>query len=176
MIHSKETEHKPIQVLFDYFERALHDIGAGVWLTLLRPGNEKYFRNKIKAKVYSTLSSNAWQRKREEVLNDAEGHLQWAPGEDPEEEVWAHYIMQSAIVATIMGDQRELGTLAAQLVIEPMNRKLSIGYFLGNLTDSKVGLTYKELPTKAQVLQWVSEIGQIESTDKLDEIARLMYE
>ena len=176
MISSKVVENNAIQVLFDYFERALQDIGVGVWLSLLRPGNEENFRNKIKSKVYSTLSFDAWQFTKAEVLKESERHLRWEPGEDPEEEIWAHYRMQSAIVATIMGDRRQLQTLAALLVIEPMNRKLSISYFLGNLTNGKVGLTYKELPTRTRVLRWVKDIEHIELTDRLSEIAKLRYE
>ncbi len=75
-----------------------------------------------------------------------------------------------------MGDREQLRTLAAQLITEPMNRKLAISYFLGNLTDGKVGLTYKELPAKAQILQWVRESGQVELTDRLGEIAKLKYQ
>ena len=46
MIHNTEIEHRPVKVLFDYFERALEDIGLGIWFGLLRPGNEEYFRKK----------------------------------------------------------------------------------------------------------------------------------
>ena len=47
------------------------------------------------------------------------------------------------------------------MVIEHMNVKLMLTYFLGNLTDGKVGLTYKSLPNKTQVLQWVRDIDQV---------------
>lgn len=117
------------------------------------------------------------------ALVQPEAHLRWEPWEDPEEEIWAHYRWQSAVVATLIGDQARiiggkvaLGSLAAQLITEPMNRKLAISHFLGNLTEGRIGLLQKELPTKSQILQWVRESRYIESTDKLDAIARLRYE
>lgn len=176
MIPDPQIERRPIRVLFDYFERAMEDLGLGPWLGLLRPGNEDYFQNRIRARVYQALSVETWKRKRVETLSEPEKHLQWEPWEDPEEEIWAHYRMQSAIAATLMGDSEELKTLAAQLITEPMNRKLAISYFLGNLTEGKVGLIYKELPTKAQVLKWVRESGEIPLTYRLGEIAILRYE
>lgn len=176
MIQNPEIQHRPVRVIFDYFERALQDIGVGLWFSVLRPGKEEYFRDKISLQVYTVLSFQDWQQRRAEVLSLPEKHLRWEPWEDPEEEIWAHYRLQSAVVATVMGDQEQMRTLAAQLITEPMNRKLSICYFLGNLTDGIVGLTYKELPTKAQILQWVRVIGHVELTDRLDEIARLKYE
>lgn len=179
MIHSPETQHRPIRVLFDYFERAIEDLGLGPWFGLLKPGNEDYFRGKIGQKVYSADSSQEarWRAQtKREALRRPEEHLRWEPWEDPEEEILAHYRMQSAIVATLMGDNEALRTLVAQLITEPMNRKLAISYFLGNLTDGQVGLTYKDLPAKAQVLQWVRDSEWIRSTDKLDELARLKYE
>jgi len=176
MIHKPENQHRPVRVIFDYFERALQDIGVGLWFSLLRPGNEEYFRNKISPQLYTVLSFQPWHQRREAVISLPEQHLRWEPWEDPEEEIWAHYRLQSAVVATVMGDLEQLRTLAAQLITEPMNRKLAISYFLGNLTDGKVGLTYEELPTKAQILQWVRDIDQIQSTDRLSEIARLKYE
>ena len=111
-----------------------------------------------------------------DALEAVEDHLNWEPTANPEEEIVAHYELQAAIVATLMGDQEGLKTLAALLVMAPMNWKLSISYFLGNLTAGKVGLTYKELPTKTQVLQWVQEIKHIQLTNKLEEIARLKYQ
>ena len=176
MIQNPEMQHRPVGVIFDYFERALQEIGVGLWFSLLRPGNEEYFRNKISPQVYTALSFQPWQQRREEVLSLPENHLRWEPWEDPEEEIWAHYRLQSAVVATVMGDREQLRTLTAQLITEPMNRKLTISYFLGNLTDGKVGLIYKQLPTKSQVVQWVHEIDRIQSTDRLGEIARLKYE
>ena len=176
VIHEPEIEHKPIRVVYDYFERALQDIGVGLWFSLLKPGNEEHFRNKIKLRVYTILSFHPWQQRIEEILSQPEKHLRWETRDDPDEEIWAHYRLQSAVVATVMGDLEQLRTLAAQLITEPMNRKLAISYFLGNLTDGKVGLTYKDLPTKTQILRWVHEIGQIQSRDWLREIASLKYE
>jgi len=176
MIQNPEIEHRTVRGIFDYFERALQDIGVGLWFSLLRPGKEEYFRDKINPRVYTLLSFQAWRQRREEVLSLPEKHLRWEPQEDPGEEIWAHYRLQSAVVATVMGDREQLRTLAAQLITEPMNRKLAISYFLGNLTDGKVGLIYKQLPTKSQVLQWAHEIDQIQSADRLSEIARLKYE
>lgn len=176
MIQRPADTHNPIQVLSDYFERAVEDTGLGVWLALLRPGNEKYFQDKIGGRVYAPLSFQPWLQRREEALREPESHLRWEPWEDPEEEIWAHYRLQSAIIATLMGDREELKTIAAQLITEPMNRKLAISYFLGNLTEGRVGISYKELPTKEQILRWVQDIKHIQLTSKLGEIAKLKHE
>ena len=176
MIREATTIHNPGRILYQYFEKALEDLGVKAWFSLLVPGKEEYFRDKINNRVHSVLSFPPWEHRRDEVLRQPEAHLQWEPLDEPEEEIWAHYRMQSAIVATLMGDREELKTLAAQLITEPMNRKLAISYFLGNLTEGKIGLMYKELPTQAWVLRWVRGLDQIQSTYKLDQMARLRIE
>ena len=176
MIGETTQANDPGRVLYRYFEKAIEDIGLKGWFNLLVPGKEEFFRSKITNRAHSVLAFPPWQQRREEVLNDPERHLQWQPLDDAEEEVWSHYRLQAAIVAILMGDREELKTLAAQLITEPMNRKLEISYFLGNLTRGKVGVIYKELPTKAKVLQLVRNIDEIQSTYLLDEIARLRTE
>ena len=194
MMRVSRIEHRPVKVLFDYFERAVEELGLKAWAILLRPGNERFFHNKVALSVYSILHDSRWRHEKEEILSDPVKHLRWEPGEDPEEEIWAHYRLQSAILATLMGDRDEsrtsprnsrhnlerdgkgLRTLAAQLVVEHVNRKLEISHFLGNLTEGKIGSVYPELPTKTQILQWVEEIGAVQLADRLPEIARIKYE
>ena len=190
MMRVSRTEHGPAKVLFDYFERAVEELGLKAWAILLRPGNEQLFHNKVAPSVYSALEHPAWEEEREEILINPEKHLRWEPGENPEEEIWAHYRLQSAILATLMGDRDEsrnsphklardgkgLRTLAAQLVVEHVNRKLEISYFLGNLTDGKIGSVYPELPSKTHILRWVEEIGEIKLADRLPEMAKIKYE
>jgi hypothetical protein len=155
-------------------------------------GNEHSFQRRIENQVYWKLEHSRWEQEREEALSDPEKHLRWESREDPEEEILAHYRLQAAIVATLMGDRsykgkvyskrqqersgKGLRTLAAQLIVEPMNRKLEISHFLGNLTDGQVGVVYPELPTKTQVLQWVSEMGQVQLINRLGELTRFKYE
>lgn len=176
LIQDTSTIHNTGRILYQYFEKALEDLGLKPWLSLLIPGKEEYFRDKIKNRVHTVLSFPPWEHHREDVLRQPESHVQWEPLDEPEEEIWAHYRMQWAIVATLIGDREQLKTLAAQLITEPMNRKLAISYFLGNLTEGKIGLMYKELPTQAQVMRWVREFDQIKTTYKLDQMARLRIE
>jgi len=176
VILRRTAAHIPIYILFNYFERAVEELGLKAWLSLLKPGNEEYFRQRIKGRVYSVLEFKPWKQRREKILSEPEENLRWEPWDKPEDEIRAHYRLQAAIVATLMGDREELRTLAAELIAEPMNRKLEITYFLGNLTEGRVGLTYKELPTKSQILQWVHDIEQVQLVDRLSEIARLKLE
>ena len=176
LIQNTATIHNSGRILYQYFEKALEDLGLKAWLSLLVPGKEDYLRDKINNRAHTVLSSSPWEHRRDEVLMQPEAHVQWEPLDEPEEEIWAHYRMQSAIVATLMGDREQLKSLAAQLITEPMNRKLAISYFLGNLTEGKIGLMYKELPTQAGVLRWVREFDQIKSTYKLDLMAKLRVE
>lgn len=175
MIQQAEAAHSSERVLFDYFERAAEELGLRAWFNYLAPGREAEFQEIAELQISRFLSPE-WSKKREDILRDAANYLQWEPSANPKEEIVAHYNLQAAIAGTLMGDQEGLKTLAAQLVIGPMNWKLTISYFLGNLTDSRVGLTYKELPTKTQVLQWVQEIKQIQLTNKLEEFARFKYQ
>ena len=172
MIQHSEAAHGSGRVLFHYFEKAAEELGLKAWFSFLAPGREPEFQAIAASEVNRFLSPQS-SEKTETILRDGENYLQWEPSANPTEEIVAHYKLQAAIVATLMGDQEGLKTLAAQLIIGPMNWKLTISYFLGNLTDGKVGLTYKELPTKTQVLQWVQEIKQVQLTNKLHEIARL---
>jgi len=175
VIQEPKAHHSSVYVLSGYFERAVEELGLRAWFNLLIPGKERYFQGMVKGEVLRFLDRE-WRQDRDRILSYPEGSLRWEPSEKPEEEIRSHYILQAAIVATLIGFQEELKTLAALLVSQSMNRKLAISYFLGNLTDGRVGTTYKELPTKDQVLQWVRDIDQIQSTYKLDEIARLKTE
>lgn len=176
MMRLSTAEQRPVNVLFEYFERAIEELGLRGWVGLLRPGKEDYFQKKVSGRVYLELASSAWKHKREAILLEPQKHLRWEPWEGQEEEILSHYRFQSAVMATLMRDGKELKTLAAQLVVEPMNRKLEVSHFLGNLTDGKVGLVYAELPTRGQILQWVHEIGQVQLTDRIPEIARFKYQ
>jgi hypothetical protein len=176
MMRISKIEHRPFKALFDYFERAVEELGLKAWATLLMPGNEQYFRDKIAPAVYRTLEEGSSEQEREEILSDPERHLRWESRENPEEEIHAYYRLQAAIVAAVMGDDKGLRTLAAQLIVEHMNRKLEVSHFLGNLTDGQVGVVYPELPTKTQVLQWVRDIEQVQLANRLGEIARFKYE
>ena len=176
MIQVRKIEHGPEKVLLGYFERAIKELGLGAWLAMLRPGHEEYFRKKVEGRVYSALEFQPWRGTRQIILGEPEKYLRWEPWDDPEEEIWAHYRLQSAVMATLMGDKEGILSLGAQLVIEPMNRKLEVSYFLGNLTGGRIGTIYKELPTKTQILQWVEEIGAVQLADRLPEIARIKYE
>lgn len=202
MMRTSRTEYRSVKVLFDYFERAVEELGLKAWAILLRPGNERDFRRRVENQVYWTLEDGRWEQEREEALSDPENHLRWESREDPEEEILADYRLQAAIVATLMGDGFEsrnfdgqnadrgkryskrkyervgkgLRTLAAQLIVEHTNRKLVVSHFLGNLTDGQVGMVYPGLPTKTQILQWVSEIGQVQLTNRLGEITKFKYE
>lgn len=172
MIQDSEVAHSSERVLFQYFEKAAEELGLKAWFNFLAPGRESEFQEIAVRELHRHLYPhvNMWD---EQILRDAENHLNWEPSENPEEEIVAHYKLQAAIAVTLMGDQEGLKILAAQLVVAPMNWKLMISHFLGNLTDGRVGLTYKELPTRTQVLQWVKDIKQIQLTNKLEEIARL---
>jgi hypothetical protein len=176
MMQVSRIEHRPIKVLFEYFERFVEELGLKAWALLLRPGNEGYFQDKIAPTVYRTLEQGSSEQEREEILNYPEKHLRWESRENLEEEIQAYYRLQAAIVATLMGDGEGLKTLTAQLIVEHMNRKLVVSYFLGNLTYGQVGVVYPELPTKSQVLQWVSEMGRVQLTNRLDELTRFKYE
>lgn len=175
MMRISRIEHSPTRVLFEYFERAIEELGLKAWAPLLRPGYEEYFQNKIAPTVYRILEQGSSGEEREEILSDPEKHLRWESRENPEEEILAHYRLQAAIVASVMGDGKGLRTLAVQLIVEHMNRKLEVSHFLGNLTDGQVGVVYPELPTKTQVLQWVREMERVQLTNWLGEITRFKY-
>lgn len=171
MIHDAQDENDSERLLIGYFERALGDLGLAAWLALLRPGEEARFRERIIPQTDSVLALDTWKRKKEQILLDPEGYLNWEPLTEPEQEIWAHYRLQSAIVATMIGHGSELRTLAAQLITEPVNRKIVISYFLGHLTSGKVGLRYKDIPTKHQILAWVNNISDIQIFDRLPRIS-----
>ena len=175
MIRNQEIQRSPIRVLYEYFERASEELGLRSWLSILRPGSHEKFKSEANDKMSQYLH-NKWSQRWDKFLSDPEQKLRWEPWDDPEDEIRSHYSLQAAIVASIMGDSLELMTLRAQLISEPMNRKLTITYFLGNLTEGKVGLVYKELPSRSQILRWVDEMDQIRLTDRLGEIAELKLE
>ena len=132
MIQDSEIASGSGRVLLQYFERAAEDLGLKAWFHFLAPGREQDFRS-MAAGELSRFISPEWIEKRESILRSPEDHFRWEPSDSPLEEIKAHYVMQAAIFATLMGDTKELRTLAAQLVIGPMNWKLAISYFLGNL-------------------------------------------
>jgi hypothetical protein len=76
----------------------------------------------------------------------------------PASEIFSYHRMLAAIVASLRGDRIGLEWLGALLITEPINRKLAITYFLGNLTDGSVGTKNKVIPTKAQVVEWTDQI------------------
>ncbi|PKB64156.1 MAG: hypothetical protein BZY80_03565 [SAR202 cluster bacterium Io17-Chloro-G2] len=176
MVHASETEHFPMRVLFEYFERALQDIGLAGWVALLRPGKEDNFRHKISARVFSGLLDDSRGKLRPLVGFRHSQDLRWEPWDEPENEITAHYRLQSGIVATLMGERMGLLALADLLVTEPLNRKIEISYFLGNLTHGRVGLLYKGIPTNEQILHWVYECTQVALEDKLGELSKLNLE
>lgn len=173
LLYASETEHRPILVLFEYFERALQDLGLAAWGGLLRPGQEDVFRNLIKDRVYSMLPED---HRMQLTLDDPQEYLRWEPWDEPEKEILAHYQLQSGIVATLMGDRWGLKNLASLLITEPANRKLAIAYFLGNLSDGRVGLLYKGIPTKEQILNWVEKFSDIPLEDRLGQMSKLKLE
>jgi len=75
-----------------------------------------------------------------------------------------------------MGERKGLMALSGLLITEPLNRKLEIGYFLGNLTDEKVGLAYKGIPTKEQIFKWVEKCKDVVLEDRLRDLSKLNLE
>lgn len=176
MIKASDAENVPIHVLFEYFERALQEIGLAAGIGLLRPGNENAFREKISDRVFSNLSGYSEGESTSINQTDPYKHLRWEPWDEPEKEITAHYRLQSAIVAALMGERKGLMALSGLLITEPLNRKLEIGYFLGNLTDEKVGLAYKGIPTKEQIFKWVEKCKDVVLEDRLRDLSKLNLE
>jgi hypothetical protein len=171
-----DIDQRPIRVLSEYFVRALEELGLKAWLGLLRPGKEALFSRTVHRDMESRVLSWRLELDPIRVLHEPNKFLSWEPHPNPEQEISSHYQLQWAILAAVMGLHGALETLAAQLVTEPMNRKLTIAYFLGNLTEGRVGSPHKELPTKAQILQWLEEIEHIQLQASLGEIAQLQLE
>jgi hypothetical protein len=67
--------------------------------------------------------------------------------------------MLAAIILAISGDFDGHKWLAAMLVTDQMNRKLTIARFLGLLTDGQVGWMGTELPSRSQALNWAKQIA-----------------
>lgn len=67
--------------------------------------------------------------------------------------------MLAAIILAISGDFEGHKWLAAMLVTDQMNRKVTIARFLGLLTDGQVGWMGTELPSRSQALNWAKQIA-----------------
>lgn len=74
------------------------------------------------------------------------------------DETLSYHRMLAAMIASLQGNERGLAWLGALLITQPINRKITITYFLGNLTDGDIGSYRKEIPSREQVLNWVDQI------------------
>jgi hypothetical protein len=109
------------------------------------------------------------------IIHGAESHLSFALGANtsPSSETFSYHRMLAGLVACLRGDQNGLNWLTALLITEPINRKLPIAYFLGNLTDGRLGSQKKSIPTRKQVLEWANQVkeNRIRVTPLIGELA-----
>ncbi|GEM_PF-5158674 len=164
------------EVLLQYTRWALEGLS-------LQPAWE-FVRPKLPDELIDQFSSLVWptfQRFVSEDLELAKTTLREArtsfkiEGEtEPARETYNYQLMLAAILASVLGDTRGILHLGALLVTESLNRKLSISYFLGNLTDGVVGTMYKEIPSKEQVTVWAERIlkGDVKLEPILKDLAQ----
>jgi hypothetical protein len=66
----------------------------------------------------------------------------------------AYQAMLAAFLGGFAGDSLAISWLGVLLLRGPLNRQLTIGRFLGVLTQGQVGAAEPTLPTKGQAVQW----------------------
>ena len=168
-------------VLLQYTQLALEGLGLQAAWELVQSGAPTNMLNQFEQIVAPTLNSVLFDNTDSQyaVLQNAETEFRvdLDPKAEPAHEVENFRRMSAAIIATILGEDRaSLGLvhLGALLVVQPLNWKLIISHFLGNISDDRVGITYKEIPSKNQILGWARRIAEqdIHLEPRLKELAQ----
>lgn len=151
-------------ILRSYLDRSLADLGLSGYLgvALASPKVEEvtqFLRTLVAGSRGQTVSKQDW-----DVLERPEDYYQSA---EPDEAATLQFIdqrirrfrsMRAAMVLALLGDERGVAHLGSQLVTEPLNWKLMISHFLGNLTGGQIGSLTEEIPTRSQVVRWATAI------------------
>ncbi len=164
---SNSTKHQEY-VLIEYLDWCLRELGLGQAKRHLLAQDLKQFEASVEPVVENTLGS---EQTYESILLDAKSKFRWEPWEEPEKDVFSQRTMFAGMVASVLGTRRGVKALVSLLITEPLNRKLTVSYFLGNLTNGGLGTVYKAIPSKQEVVAWASRMNEIEVHNLLPQLA-----
>ncbi len=143
------------EVLLDYLATSLTGLGLGSYWDILTPEFLSDLRQVVPSKR-TELSPDAVA-----IMDAPQSKYRSEPWDEPISEFVQERQFYVEVIRALDGDSMALQELAALLVTAPLNRKLAISFFLGNLTDGQIGSRFKEIPSRGQVLEWIGKAKYI---------------